>query len=422
VDYFIYFILVLSTLFQSLSTFNSLGVFGTSLSGIITPFMCIGYILLCKGSKKIVVSKYTKNLFILLFYLVIVNMVILIVYFFVFNNSVYILGENFFIKTLKANYYFVSIILFVLVIENVARNFSVKRLILPFVYGYYLLFSVLIFEKTSPALFNKLFHAGMDYNRIRLLTTESSYTGTLIIVFFALSFYYYTISKQPIFRVISIFILAAFIISSGSKGFILNFIVALAFFAIFKSGSIRNRLVIIFTLVGIVVFVLPTIQRYLIEDINSYTSFATRFFTIYCSVKYFLVYPFGTGTALYLEKFPKLLLDNLNIMMDYRLNAEEVLMYIYATSDEFIGSKSGVLQWAMYWGIFGTVFLAKYLLSLYKDMNRFGDKDNFILAFGLVFLVLSIVSYVSFDVKYEIWAFFAIISLLNKNHEIIRVA
>ena len=87
------------------------------------------------------------------------------------------------VKAFKGMIYLPIIICFIVLLENLSRNLTEKRIVKPFYITFIFLFLSLVFEITSPNLFNSIFHDGEFYNRIRLYTSESSFTGPMIMIY-----------------------------------------------------------------------------------------------------------------------------------------------------------------------------------------------------------------------------------------------
>ncbi|WP_146127631.1 hypothetical protein, partial [Clostridium luticellarii] len=210
-NYILYFVLILSTIVQSLSLGDKFGYIAYSLTSLITPIIFIIFLII---NRKINISIYTKKLLKLMVYLIFVSLISLFIYAVILNNSNVYWGQNLLVKGLKASVYFLDIILFLIMIENIQKKLSTTEIFKPFVFTYFMLFFVLLFEIFDPLLFNSIFHGGEDYNRIRLLTPESSFTGTLIIVFSLATLYYYNnIKKNKLMNLVSMIILFIFVIT-----------------------------------------------------------------------------------------------------------------------------------------------------------------------------------------------------------------
>ena len=418
-NYILYFLLILSTIVQSLTLGDKFGYIAYSLTSLITPIIFIIFLIV---NRKISISIYTKKLLKLMIYLIFVSLISLFIYVVILNNNNIYWGQNLLVKGLKASMYFLDIILFLIIIENIQKKLSTTKIFKPFVFTYFILFFILLFEIFDPALFNSIFHGGEDYNRIRLLTTEASGTGSLIMVFSLVTLYYYKIIKKNNFMIlISMVILAIFIIVNRSKGLYVCLIISFLYI-ILKNFRIKNvksiiKLVLLITLFFSVyglcnIYIFPIFQ----QDLEKYTSISTRVYTTFCALKISVMYPFGIGTSLYPIVYVKELANNLYIFnnINMNLNLNEIMSLIDSTTGENVAAKVSIAQYSMYWGILGTIyFLYNYWFKIYRRAKENSD----ILLFGFVFIFIAICTYTTFENKYEIWAFISLLYCKCRNLE-----
>ncbi|MBR9647295.1 hypothetical protein [Clostridium tyrobutyricum] len=143
-------------------------------------------------------------------------------------------------------------------------------------------------------------------------------------------------------------------------------------------------------------------------DIQKYTSIVTRIYTTFCAFKISLIYPFGIGTTLYPVIYTKELANNIYFFnhLNSNLNLSEIISMIDSTTGKNVAAKVPMAQYAMYWGILGTIyFLYSYWFKIYKKVKEKSD----ILLFGYIFIFISICTYIPFENKYEIWAFIVLL-------------
>lgn len=410
-NYILYFVLILSTIVQSLSLGDKFGYIAYSLTSLITPIIFIIFLII---NRKINISIYTKKLLKLMVYLIFVSLISLFIYAVILNNSNVYWGQNLLVKGLKASVYFLDIILFLIMIENIQKKLSTTEIFKPFVFTYFMLFFVLLFEIFDPLLFNSIFHGGEDYNRIRLLTPESSFTGTLIIVFSLATLYYYNnIKKNKLMNLVSMIILFIFVITNKSKGLYICLLISFLCIVLknFKIKNMKNIIKLILSIVLLFsiyklcsIYIFPMFQ----EDLQKYTSVVTRVYTTFCALKMSIIYPFGIGTTLYPVIYIKELTNNLYIFnnINMNLNLNEITSLINSTTGENVAAKVPIAQYAMYWGILGTIyFLWAYWLKIYRKAKENSD----ILLLGFIFIFISICTYTTFENKYEIWAFISLL-------------
>lgn len=149
------------------------------------------------------------------------------------------------------------------------------------------------------------------YYRIRLLTVESSWTGTIYLIYSILTLYLvkklFNNFKARLYMITIIMSLLAYVFLTGSKGFFIVFVMSLIFFAfnsinIFRI-SIKN---IIFSFLLLcctaLVFMILKDDFYssLMSDIEKYTSVSTRLGLFMVAIKVFVTNPLGVGTGVYI--------------------------------------------------------------------------------------------------------------------------
>ncbi len=410
-NYILYFILIFSTIFQSLSIGDKLGSIAYSLTSIITPIIFIIYLCINRNMK---ISIYTKKLVKLMIYLIVVSLISLFIYTIFLNNSSIYWGQSLFVKGIRASMYFLDIILFLVVVENLQNKLNINKRYYPFIFTYYLLFIVLLFEIYNPSTFNSIFHNSQNYNRIRLLTLESSTTGALIIVFFISTLHYYVnIRKNRKMVILSIIIFIIFVVTNKSKGLYVCLLISILFFVIknLKINNLKSLLKLILSFIVLLVIYkvfINYIFQYFVVDIQKYTSIVTRIYTTFCAFKISLIYPFGIGTTLYPVIYTKELANNIYFFnhLNSNLNLSEIISMIDSTTGKNVAAKVPMAQYAMYWGILGTIyFLYSYWFKIYKKVKEKSD----ILLFGYIFIFISICTYIPFENKYEIWAFIVLL-------------
>lgn len=424
-----YYLLIICPIFQDFFLGKFIGKIGDTPIPIIL-FLSTIYILIYRIRGKF--YKENKPLFILLIYLVYINIFMLFIHIFVLNGQVVILGENILIKSLKSIMYFLFINIYVFNINTYMENLDIKKIFRPFIIATNILLFAHIFEIYSPSLFNQLFHNGTVYNRIRLFTSESSFTAIMIFIYPIISIYYYLYkekSKHKSFFYTMIFIF--FIVKTGSKSIIINIpiaIIILILSLVIKKVIQRkieiNVLKVMLSIVlgGIIIIIaLPKIHQlfgYLETDMKEYTSIITRYYTVFIAFIISLKYPFGIGNALYLYIFPKNLQKYIYLISDRGYKLNEIYSYINATDDSMVTSKSGISQYAMYWGIIGTIIFIIYFIKIYLNILRSNIEGKNIIMLLFLIIFIGIINFASFDINYEIFAFLLLSQYLYKYNKI----
>lgn len=414
-NYFIYFTLVFSSVFQDFFLVNYIGEFGRSITAIITIPMFILYIILNK--KKIVINKNIKILIKLGLYLLFINMIALSKYLIIDLGNIGILDENVVIQTIKGYIYFANIVIFMILIYNLQKNIKKEDVFKPFVFTFIFLFFVLIIESMNIPNALPMLHNEFPYYRVRLTTSESSWTSSIIVIYFALSYYYYKyIKSNKLMRILSVFICVIFIFNSSSKGLIIALLVTILIMILIDS-NMKTKIVSIFMVGIIMTLIVPSIQESILSDLRNYTSIVTRSYSILIGIIYIILNPFGTGNALYLIKYPEMLNRYINLFnnVNFKFNLSEIYTYIRATTSQNISAKSAFVQYGLYWGIVGTLMMIYFLINIYKDAFKSKDKKYTVIKFAYINTLILLITTISFDIKYEVWILFSVVIYLGEN-------
>ena len=410
--YYIYFILIFSSVFQDFFLVNYIGEFGRSITAIAVIPLFITYILFSR--KKIFINKYLKILAKLSMYLLFINILFLFKHLVIDVGAIKVLDENVILQTIKGYIYFLNIVIFMILIYNLQKNLKKEQVFKPFVFTFLFLFLILLVELKNIPDALPLLHNDFPYYRVRLTTMESSYTSSIIVIFFATTYYYYkNIKKNRVLSITSVFMFCTFVASSGSKGFILNLLITL-FIMILIDGNMKKKIISILILVIALYVGWPFIKVNIMNDLQYYTSIVTRGYTIAVGLIFILVRPFGVGNVLYLIEYPKLLNKYIYIFnwMNFKFNLTEIYTFINATSSKNIAAKSGFIQYGLYWGLVGSIIMIIFIVKVYKALFRCIDHKLSIIKFAYVNTVLLMITVIGFDIKYEIWSLFSVIIYL----------
>ncbi|MBA2871225.1 hypothetical protein HNQ85_001495 [Anoxybacillus calidus] len=258
----------------------------------------------------------------------------------------------------------------------------------------------------------------LPYYRVRLLTAESSWTGTIYVVYSTITLYLVmTLYRKNLFYKLYIILsFLMYLLLTQSKGFYVVLLLSIVLYSLryfsFKKLSIQN---IFMVFVSIVIFFVilnvfgEVYYNAFMRDIEKYTSLATRIGLILASLKVILTHPWGTGTGTYIIFLPNEILSSFNTLnfifgsiFGIQPNLSELERL--TTSTTGLGVKSGVLHWLMVGGIFSLLF---FVLT-FKYLNQ-ATKELSILRFSLIFTFLAVTTYISLDIKYEIWLLCAFI-------------
>jgi hypothetical protein len=401
-SYLLYFILIFLSVFQDLPLGNLIGLYGESICGLVA-IVFLPFVFSLRYKSQSLVRTWTFSFYIFCFLLV--NLLFTIAY-----SGSTIGGENVFIKSIKGLTYFFSISVYIFDVFILGDSLSKKHKIKPFVFTFYFLLFVQIIELKSPELLY-MFHCNPSYNRIRLLTSESSQTSSIIMVFSLVTLYYYLkIKRSPFLFVFSLLVLLFFVICSSSKSLLI--IIVLSCLLSFLGWRSRYKKIILLGMVTIMVFIFPNLYKLLSNDILNYTSFSTRLFTVMCSILIMFKYPLGTGTAAYvpiLQQTMKNMLPWFSSTFSF-LRLSEIESIALSTSDKNVTIKSGIFQFGIQVGFLGLFFLVHFFFLLYKKVRKGKDFALTILFWSLVISTL----FIGYEIKYDFYCGIVALCFLAK--------
>ncbi|OME80787.1 hypothetical protein BK120_19140 [Paenibacillus sp. FSL A5-0031] len=418
------FLLVL-TVYQDFPLVNMIGEIGRSPIILLVPLFVLCEIgLLAKHKRVMHGSMLQKYIFGFILYLCFISIAYLLIQF--IQGSYSFGSESLLGKAIKVLIYFVLILLYIRHMQLVfSKITSFKTLYGCFLAIVTLLTVIMILELMSmPNAFTYL-HAGSNpYWRVRMLTSESSTTGSIVVVYASILVYltkYLNSFGKTLTIVYASGFFLFYLFITGSKGFMIislfTLVVTMIKFLDFRKK--KNFVLLISVVLAMYMFITnfsAGLVSSFSNDIENYTSSYTRMGTIIIALITVFHNPLGVGTGAYLMYFDKYVNDSISMMSHFyyntfgisQINAGELLQY--SGSDKNLGVKSGFFQWIMFGGLFAVVFfylLAKNLIVKVKSSS--------ILFLALVFILFSMLL-VSLEIKYEIWLLFAFISLyLGKN-------
>ncbi len=402
-NFFLYFLLIFLSLFQDLPLGNSIGLYGQCLCGplslIVSPFAI--WSLSQKPAKK------NPSFFLSIYF---IAFILINLFFSFYYGGESLGGEDSFVKTIKGLLYIVSIIIYCFDLYCFSKKLSKKQIFMPFVFCFFFLFLILLVEINHPEYLD-VFHCSLNYNRIRLLTSESSQTSSQIIIFSAFTiFYFYRIKRKPFMVLLSLLFFALLIFYSSSKSLIAVVLLS-SLFALFNFKSRYKFLLTIGVLfIGCILF--PRLLSYFNSDLSNYTSFSTRFFTIICALVIMIKYPFGTGTAAYVKILPEEMKQLLPWFSSSfpKFNISEIVTLISSKTDSAIAVKSGLFQLGIQIGIIGFLILISFGLKLFKKVKK---SNSFFIAFTFWALIL-LSLFIGFEIKYDYYCGFFVFTALLK--------
>lgn len=422
VSYFLYSLFVLFTIYQDSPFSLIVGAAGYS---FVMPLSIIAFLFFVAFDKfKVYRVKEIKTLWLLALWLVLSSIFGIAIWKFS-GNSLTVVGEYLPYKALKVLLQYISYPMYIYVMFRWLKRINSFDLVFrPVILSLMIMSVICLIEKAQiPNAFEWLhFAGGFPYYRIRLLTCESSWTAGLIFIYAGLSMFYALVSKRKktlFFTLLCILILTA---TTGSKTLLLLLLLFFMSYILIISRRIsRRRLLPIALLIVLFAatsgyYLLPKLMTSLSKDIESYSSFITRTYTIVIGFCLGLVFPFGMGCGAYLGIFQETLKKYIYLIrkLPVSFNTVEIVRYANQNTDAALAVKSGLIQFNLYWGILGMITLVSVFVSLYKKLKQLDLpyidvlKSVYITAiiltiigtFGFeTLLMLSIVMYISTDYK-----------------------
>lgn len=414
--YICYWLMVVLPIWQDSPLSGPLGSYGYSIIPLIS--LIAGSPFLVWHARKRVLAKgtFTDTWAKLCVWLVVVN--IIVDFGWILSGNPFVLrGEDIVSKSLKGLVTAISICSYLMITSCLARSLDEEEATRPFFHTFLILTVVAVLEYAQlPNALPWAHYSGVfPYNRPRFLTTEASWTTPLIIVYGGVALHYcFKVSKKRVAGYLCIASIAFMFATTVAKSFMVIVIIGIVVGLAFLIKKDARWCLLIAPLVLVVLFspgVFDRVTTLFQSDIDQYTSTATRSLTNIVAFLYSLIYPFGTGNAIYLQLFPDMLQRFMNMFNDMgiSLNMSEVLSYIYSNNDFGMSAKSGLLQYGMYCGIFGTAITIR---SFWLE-GRFCREDprcSRTLRVAYILAVVSVALFATFDSQYE---FFSLMALLD---------
>ena len=395
IDYFVYCVLVLLPIYRDSPLQKYLGIYGATLIPVV---LVILYFFRILSKKPILYPNRSIKAFLYLgAYLFLISLICNLIYI-ALTNSMVVLGVNVFQKAGNVIVQYITFILYTNILLFYLEKQSFSRACLPFSVGAILLSVIGILESfLMPTAFSALHYSGSEYNRIRLLTAESSHTVLLIIIYFSLGIFYSLKKKNRILIAVQFLGVAYLSYISGSKTLYLMILLYIFVFLwyLLRHGYFWQLIILLIPIVIILFLVAGQLVNNFIQDLTSYTSTVTRVYTIFVGFLIGLVVPFGVGGGIYGDMFQRGLLSNLGIFVDFNVtfNLSEIIALATSPSDTAVAVKAGLFQYNMYWGIIGTILLCFILFKIYQRFSRTCNratllKTTYIISTILVFFAM----------------------------------
>ena len=417
--YYLYFILILLTNYLDSPLALYTGDFGMSVLPLISILMFPYFVL----SKKIkYIDRFIKKFWKLIKYTLFITLISFLVLP-ICGISLFQLGEFLPIKAIKVATITTGYLCYLIIISNICIKLSVKQIFKPFYYGFIFITILTFIEyQQIPFAFQQLHFSGLfPYYRIRLLTSESSATAPLIEIFFIFALYYshYILkNKLKTFLIIGCFLLQ--LLLSGSKTLLVAFTVGIIIAnwefikSFFLRFSIKKFGILLFIIIGIhycyLIFITPMIQSFT-RDIEEFTSVATRAYSVSIGYGIGTVFPCGIGFSSHLYLLPYAMEKYISLIPSI-LNTDEIISYLTNGDDTALTAKSMFGQYSMYWGIFGSIYFLRQLLSLYKSAITHNSLQGKILF--KVLLIINIIQLLfTADMQYIVLSVIAVLISLK---------
>ena len=395
--YWLYSLLIFLTLYTDSPLSTYLGAFGESMLPSIS--LCL-YILFALTNRINRTDSFVRRFSFLIKVTTLLSLIAFFIYP-LFNISYTQLGESLFVKLVKLWLTFQAYICYLLLLINIAGDYTIERILKPFFWRFVGLTIILLIEfYQSPFAFMYLHTSTSDvYYRIRLLTPESSATALMLEVFFVLSVFYTYYVRQSKFLLGVVLICAGLHIAlSGSKTLLTIICVSgiLLFFQRTKYiFSFKGLLVMTGLVIGggyIASFILPKLIESFMNDLENYTSVVTRFYSIFIGYSIGICFPLGTGFQTYMYLFPEMMRNNLFLidMINMPLRPDEIIALATSGDDNAVVAKSFLGQSSIYWGIIGTFVFIRNYLRLCKHSTKKLEKGNTLFKVLFVLIVIQL--------------------------------
>ena len=408
--------MIILPIWQDSPLSGPLGSYGYSIVPALSLAALIPFAIACLRRRPSFKDTFAHSWTALVALLVLINIVANVLWL-SFGGAYELRGEDVVAKSLKGIVTAVSIAAYLLVVTFMTRQFDEERVLRPFAISFAILTVVAVVEYMQlPNALPFAHYAGVfPYDRPRFLTIEASWTTLLIIVYGGLTVHYFTrIRRSHIALAATVASLAFMIFTTTSKSLLIMVAGAVLVSMVLMCRRDARWVLVIAAIVFAAAFnpfVFDRLQELFAADIENYTSTATRTLTNAASLAYSLIFPVGTGNSLYLHFFPEMLqrMSEAFSGLGIQFNLTEVNDYITASDDFGMSAKSAILQYGMYWGIVGTVLLAR---AIYKSSKACWNDPRVSIALKstAILTFVSVFAFMTFDSQYE---FFALMVVLD---------
>lgn len=417
---FFLFVILLISVYQDFPLVNVFGEIARSPMVFLTPLLLL-YLL---KNSKIQISVYTKYLIFYILYLITITTIYLL-WVLITKQQLSFLGENIIIKSVKMAIYPLTILIYYQFIYTFLSKDDTRfeslfkaMLALEFFLIIYLLFET-HYSKTLE-IFMPYLHSNEDkYWRIRLLTLEESWVGSILtIVTFTTIYLSIYLNKNKRTKVLvltfSIFFILYYTIRSESKGYMLIFLLStlpLVIKYFYNNKKIRKFLFLGSSVLVIFGFYISlTLYNTILSQLYSSITFGTRFSSYLACLNNFVFNPFGVGWGPYLNYYLESLTSVVESSTMSSFELREVKGYLTTTKN--LSSKTYFFDNLIFGGVFFLLFFYLFFVKRYFIFSRMKLSSLAFIKIPLIYIILSGMVYVTFSIKYEIWFFLAFIDVL----------
>jgi len=417
----LFFVVLLLALYQDFPLVNIFGEIARSPLIFLTLPMLI-YILM---HQKLILSKYTRYFMYYILYALIISLIFIpIVYY--LNGSFLIIKENIILKAIKLFVYPLSILIFyqfVYMLFSSGKNsfdyFFNALFTLQILLAVYLFFEVIFLKKET--IFASFLHSdNLKYYRVRLLTLEESWIGTVLTIFIFIPIFLANYLKKPKklkqkIYALSTFIFLYYTFFSESKGYLLLIVISVLPMAIQYMYSHNKLKKVLFVgspiILIIAVFVIVILQKNIDDQLHTSITFGTRLTSYLASLKVFITHPFGVGWSGFIYYYPEAIRDIINTSWVSTLNLQEIKGYL--TTTKALSTKTDFFDNLMYGGLGFIVFFYNFFIKRYFFFSKFRDTNFFFIKAPLLFCILAGLIYITFYIKYDVWFLMAFLDALQ---------
>ena len=422
----IYIIILFAAIYQDFPLYNYIGEIGRSPIILLTPFM-LAYIF---SNKNIIVSKYVEAFIKFLLYCFLMSIVFIAVTFIHYESFV-ILDENIILKTLKMSVYpLVILTTYQFFYSYLSNNFNKLKNLFSAVYLVQLFLVCFITLEInylkSPNIFLSILHTlHKKYWRVRLLTPEESWTGTILVIFMFLPIFLVHYLKIKGFWRWAVYAQSAYLffsysLVSESKGFLLLVLISvLPLTLAYLKQNKRLRNIFILTLIVLTIvggFLGYVLREIIIEQITTSGTFGTRFSSIIASLLVFILCPIGVGWSGFVTYYPQVLEYILESSIVDQFNLQEIRTYLSTT--KALSTKTAFFDELMYGGVFFLIFFYQFFIKRYLNLDKIKDLDFYFLKIPLAFAIMAGVVYITYHVKYDVWIFLALTNVFESKYKL----